>query len=179
MALVYVTGISRSGKSTVRHELVRHGHEAHDTDDGMARFVDRSTGVATRRIDASLRTREFVENNDWVVEPDRVLQLSHRAVDRLVFLCGAIANEVEVWELFDRVILLSIDEATMRERVIGRTTNDFGKNPHELELMLGWIKTIDDEYRRYGAVVIDATRPISIVVDEIVETATCERSDVE
>ena len=71
--------------------------------------------------------------------------------------------------MFDKVILLSIDEATMRERVARRTTSDFGKHAYELNLMLGRIKSVDDDYRCYGAVIIDGTRPLNEVVDKIIQ----------
>jgi len=169
MPLIFVTGISGAGKSTVRIELVQRGYEAYDTDeDGIARFVNKMTGAVTGQIDASLRTIEFTHANDWMVDPERVRLLAQRAADRIVFLCGSVANEIAVWDLFSKVVLLSIDEATMRERVARRTTSDFGKNEHELNLMLGWIKSVDDDYRHYGAVVIDGTQPLNEVVDKII-----------
>jgi thymidylate kinase len=170
MPLIFVTGISGAGKSTVRIELVQRGYEAYDTDeDGIARFVNKMTGAVTGSVDASLRTIAFTQANDWMVDPERVRLLAQRAEDRFVFLCGSVANEIEVWDLFGKVILLSIDEATMRERVARRTASDFGKHAHELDLMLEWIKSIDDDYSRYGAIVIDGTRPLDEVLDKIIQ----------
>jgi dephospho-CoA kinase len=49
MAFIYITGISGSGKSTVRSELIRRGYEAYGTDeDGLAAFYHHETG---ERID--------------------------------------------------------------------------------------------------------------------------------
>jgi adenylate kinase family enzyme len=170
MSFILVTGISGAGKSTARKELIHRGYEVHGIDeDGIARWVNKLTGAVTGRVDASARSPGFTQGNDWMVDPECVRQLAQSAQDRPVFLCGAVANEIEVWNLFNTVVLLSIDEATMRDRVAQRTTNDFGKNPHELELMLKWRRTIDDDYRRYGAVIIDAMRPVAEVVDEIVQ----------
>ena len=158
MPLIYITGISGAGKSAVRTELLRRGFEAYGTDeDGIARWVDKVTGTITRRADAPDRTEAFTAQNDWKVEPDRVRALADHAKSDPVFLCGSVANEVEVWDLFTTVIHLSIDQATMRHRVASRTTNDFGKSPHELALMLGWHQTIDEDYARCGAINIDAT----------------------
>ena len=45
MALVLVTGLSGSGKSTVYRELVELGHEAYGFDeDGFGEWVDKATG---------------------------------------------------------------------------------------------------------------------------------------
>lgn len=84
-----------------------------------------------------------------------------------MFLCGSVSNEVQVRDMFIQLVLLSVDEQTMRHRLATRTTNDFGKNPHELAGIVGWQKTIDEDYRRLGATIIDATRPVSVVVDDI------------
>ncbi len=68
--------------------------------------------------------------------PTDVRQLAEEGEERAVFLCGSIGNEHEVWGLFEKVFLLSIDEATMRHRLLTRTAHDFGRRPHELELLL-------------------------------------------
>jgi hypothetical protein len=55
----------------------------------------------------------------------------------------------------------------MRTRLLTRRAHDFGTKPHELELLLAWNEAIADHYLRRGAIMIDATRPPSFVVDEI------------
>jgi thymidylate kinase len=172
VGLIWITGISGVGKSSVRAELRERGYEAYGTDEeGLARWVNTSTGAVTSGADAALRDREFLAHNEWRVDPELVHQLADRAMNRPAFLCGAVNNEVEVWDLFAGTILLSVDEATVRDRLAGRVTNDFGKSAHELELVLGWHKTFDEEHRRDGSVIVDATRPVCEVVDEILQIA--------
>jgi hypothetical protein len=69
------------------------------------------------------------------------------------------------------VFLLSIDEDTLRHRLLTRTAHDFGTKPHELELLLAWNEAIDQHYRSRGAIVIDATKPPPFVVDEILNAS--------
>jgi hypothetical protein len=90
-----------------------------------------------------------------------------RARRERVFLCGSIGNEGEVWSFFEKVFLLSIDEATMRHRLLTRTAHDFGTKAHELELVLAWNEAIGEHYLRRGAITIDATRPPLLIVDDI------------
>jgi broad-specificity NMP kinase len=166
--LIFVTGISGAGKSTVREELSRRGFAAYDTDeDEIAHWTDKVTGKVTRLADAIDRTPEFLARHDWNADPERVSRLAAESGANTVFLCGSVGNDDEVMPYFKNVFLLSIDEATMRRRLLERTTHDFGTKPHELDLLLAWRSMIEDQYLGFGAIVVDATRPPALVVDEI------------
>lgn len=166
--LIFVTGISGSGKSTVREELARRGFTAYDTDeDEIAQWQNKITGEITPIFANAHRTSEFMAQNDWRAEPERVQQLADEAAGRTIFLCGTVGNEDEVWHFFDKVFLLAIDEATLRHRLANRTAHDFGREPHELELLLVWHAAIDDLYLGRDTILVDATQPPAIVVDEI------------
>jgi broad-specificity NMP kinase len=168
MPLMFVTGISGAGKSTVREELTRRGFLAYDTDEHeIAQWTNKVTGKVTRLVDSTDRTPEFIAQNDWIADPQRVRQLAAEGEEHTVFLCGSVGNDGEVMQFFDQVFLLTIDEITMRRRLLARTAHDFGTKTHELNLLLAWLETIDEQYLRYGAIVIDATKPPPVVVDEI------------
>jgi broad-specificity NMP kinase len=168
MALIYITGTSGAGKSTVREELSRRGARAYDTDeDEIAQWVNKVTGEITPLIADAHRTPAFLAQNDWTADPERVRKLAKERETRTVFLCGFIGNEDEVWSFFERVFLLSIDEATMRHRLLTRSAHDFGKRTHELELLLAWNEVVNEHYLHRGAIVIDATKPPPFVADEI------------
>lgn len=168
MALIFVTGTSGAGKSTVRAELNRRGVRAYDTDEHeIAQWTNNVTGEVTRLTADAHRTPEFLAQNDWRANPERVRQLAEEGQARSVFLCGLVGNEDEVWPFFSTVFLLSIDEATMRHRLLTRSTHTFGTKAHEMDLLVAWNEAIDEHYLRRGAVIIDATKPPPIVVDEI------------
>ena len=168
MALIFITGTSGAGKSTVREELGRRGAQAYDTDeDEIAQWTNKITGAVTPLNADAHRTPEFLAQNDWKADPERVRQLAKLGEGQAVFLCGFIGNEEEVWPFFEKVFLLSIDETTMRHRLLTRTAHDFGKKPHELELLLAWNEVINAHYVARGATVIDATETPPSVVDEI------------
>jgi dephospho-CoA kinase len=173
MSLVLVTGISGAGKSAVCNELQRRGYEAHDTDrDRNAVWVDRETGEVTAEVaGASERPPGWLDRQEWRAPPARVEELAARAEGRLAFLCGATANEDEIWHLFSQTIYLAIDEETLRHRLHTRTTNDFGKAPHELAAVLEWHKVGVDQYRNFGAFIVDATQPLMNVVDDVIAIA--------
>ncbi len=166
--LFFVTGISGAGKSTVREELNRRGVRAYDTDeDEIAQWTHKVTGVVTPLLADAHRTPEFLEQNIWRADPDRVRELAREAEQQPVFLCGSVGNDDEVWDLFAKVFLLSIDESTMRRRLATRTAHDFGQRPHELELVLAWGTVIEAYYEGRGAITVDATQSPAAVVDRI------------
>jgi len=172
MSLIYVTGNSGAGKSVVGNELRHRGHEAHDVDDdGFAVWVHCTTGVIMPRASMSERPAGWLEEQEWRMVPERVEELAARAEDRLAFLCGSTANDIDLWHLFAKVIYLSVDERTLRYRLETRTNNDFGKSAHEQAAILGWNSSREDRYVGLGAVTVDATQPLGDVVDDVLTLA--------
>lgn len=168
MSLIYITGPSGAGKSTVRKELQKRGYEAHDTDeDGMSAWYNIETGEQVQRPGPPVRPADWYEHHAYRMSPERVKALAERAKDKVIFLCGIPSNDLELAEYYDKVICLVIDEETMRHRVANRDTNTFGKSPDELQLMLYWHGKMLERYEKHGAAMINAMKPISEVVDEI------------
>jgi len=171
MSLIYITGNSGAGKSSVRNELQKRGYEAHDTDEGgITSWRHKVTDEAViRPTDTKDRTKEWYEEHDWKMSRPKVQELASKAKNKTIFLCGSTSNAGEMLDLFGKIIFLEINKDTLRTRLINRTDNDFGKAPDELDNILGWHKSFEDEYRLYGATMVDAARPLSVVVDNIVE----------
>jgi broad-specificity NMP kinase len=172
MGLIFVTGVSGAGKSAVAESLREGGWEAHDTDeDGMCVWCERATG---RPVDQNQRgdSAEWLDRHDWNIFRSRVEELARRAGDRRVFLCGSPSNYEDVWDLFSTVVCLVVDDETLRTRLAGRTTNDFGKAPHELERVLEWNKDNGEHFRQLGAQIVDASRPLDEVVEEVLRVIT-------
>lgn len=169
MPLILVTGISGAGKSTVCQELKSRGYEAYDSDeDNISAWCDNETG---EKVTASERTPAFRARHSWKMTRARVEDLAGRAKNHPVFLCGVATNENEVWDLFCKVIALTVDENTLRQRIFHRSTNDFGKAVHEWNEILAWQRNTEAAYRQFGHIIIDATRPLSQVVDEVLSVA--------
>jgi hypothetical protein len=64
-----------------------------------------------------------------------------------------------------------VDEETLRNRLLTRTSNAFGKHPAELAAALDYNEHVESTHRRLGATVIDGTRPLTEVADAILAAA--------
>lgn len=173
MPLIYVTGISGAGKSTVCGELQARGFAAFDSDEGgLSLWHDNDTGTAFfKKLTTAERTPEFNARHTWKLMRPRVEELAALARTQPVFLCGSAANDIEVWDLIDIPVALVLDEETLRRRILTRTTNDFGKSDHEWASILRWQRGAQENYRRIGHVLVDATRPLDEVVEAILAIA--------
>ncbi len=173
MALIYITGISGSGKSAVAGELKKRGYEAIDADnEGYNSWYNNETKeLVPSPGDKIVHTPEWFDNFGWVTSIEMVTKLAKRALNKTIFFCSTAGHEKELWKLYSKVICLTIDEKTLMQRVAGRDSNSFGKEPHELEAILKWHKTSPDNYRKFGATIVDANKPLNQVVDEILKIA--------
>jgi ribosomal protein S18 acetylase RimI-like enzyme len=173
--LVWITGTSGVGKSTIGARLRELGWRAKDADwDGFSRWVDRTTGtVITDPPDPV--PDGWLERYGWRVDPDAVTELANRARGDVAFLAGSVENEVDVWHHFDQIVCLVADDATIVGRVSTRSTNHFGKHPSELQAILAVNRTTESDYRALGATIIDGTAPVDTVTDEILESTGLTR----
>jgi hypothetical protein len=143
-------------------ELRRAGELAWDADD-FSFWRDRQTGEAVANPSGG-RPDGWLERYAWVIDPGQVKQCQIDAAGRVGYLAGGSENEADVWDLFDTVIYLVADDATLRQRIAARTENDFGKTAQELAMVLRWNAVLEDHYRAAGATIIDARQPLPSVV---------------
>ncbi len=171
MPLVWVTGNSGAGKSTVCALLKARGEYAVDADEeGYHHWADRTSGqVVTDPPDPV--PAGWLDRFGWRIDRAKVEVLAARAAAGIAFFCGCPENSDDVVDLFDLVICLVLDDDTLRHRLLTRTTNSFGKHPEELAAALDDNAGTESAYRRTGATIIDGTRPAAEVADAIVAAA--------
>ena len=170
MSLFLVTGAGGTGKSETCRVLKKRGYEAYDVDeDGYARWQHNETGYIHPKssIKIEQRTPEFLAEHDWNVPREAVEDLARKATSKHVFLCGSMGNEDELYDLFALVFALTVDEDTLKHRLMTRPDNNWGKQPHELEQTLQYHRESFAMHKQLGDIVIDTSQPAEVVVEEI------------
>ncbi|MEY9903973.1 dephospho-CoA kinase [Catenulispora sp. MAP12-49] len=171
MTLVWVTGNSGVGKSTLCDVLKGRGRAAFDADwDGYSHWADRTSGRSVTDPPDPVPAG-WLDRFGWRISRERVEELAARMRDDTAFLCGSAENEDEVRDLFDLVVCLVIDERTLRHRLRTRTNNSFGQHPEELAAALDHNSRAEPGYRSLGATIIDGTRPPAEVAEAVLAAA--------
>ncbi len=150
-----IEGVSGTGKTSVCKELQRRGYQAINGDRELAYQGDPETGEPT--------DGHRHEHHIWHI--DRVKSLVARQDDAVTFFCGGSRNFSKFIDLFDGVFVLEVDLATLNRRLDERPADEWGGRQSERDLILRLHQTKEDTPR---GIVIDATKPLTLVVDEII-----------
>jgi hypothetical protein len=167
-----IEGVSGAGKTAVATELQRRGYQAIHGDRELAYRGDPETGLPTAP-DAGIPTASWrSDHHIWDVEKVKAYITSND--EAVTFFCGSSRNVSKFIELLDGVFLLEVDWETANQRIDERVAldpSDWGGKPEERELIARLFAT--KEHLPKNAISIDATAPISRVVDDIL--STCKR----
>ena len=158
-----VEGVSGAGKTTVAEELERRGYHAVHGDRVLARQGDPATGLPVDEPITGWSLEQRHRHHIWDVDQVRALVADHSVP--LTFFCGGSRNSATFLPLFDGVIILEVDVATLDRRLDVRPADEFGHVPEERALVLQVHRTRED--LPAGGLGIDATRPVTDVVDDI------------
>lgn len=158
-----VEGVSGTGKTSVCRELSRRGHLAVNGDTDLAYQGDPATGRAT---DTATH-----EHHIWDV--GRVRSVAGDRHEPATFFCGGSRNFSAFIDVFDEVFVLEVDLETLQRRLDQRPDGEWGSKQAERDLIVRLHRTGEDIPR--SGVAIDATRPLDVVVDDILRRAGLSR----
>lgn len=172
MAIVFITGISTSGKSTVAKRLRELGYDAYDTEhDGMSAWYDKATGERVAEFgQVPKRTKAWLDSHEWRISINQIKEAIASMHGGSIFFCGGGANEQEVIQLCTRVIWLKTTEKTIRDRVSQPRDHTYGTYPHELAEIISANRRKEAKYATGGAILVDATQASEVVVAEILKS---------
>jgi energy-coupling factor transporter ATP-binding protein EcfA2 len=153
-----ITGMSATGKSTTIARLAGLGHHAVDLDlaEWSALVPDYST-YAER--DGALDWR-------WRQPAVRDLLLGV-ADDRDLYVAGTSTHQSELYSLLEHIVVLTVPEAVARDRLATRTTNDYGKDPAELDRELELRGRVEPRLLAGACLVIDTS---AAAADDVART---------
>jgi hypothetical protein len=151
MPKVLVTGMSGTGKSAALQLLAGHGHRTVDTDtDEWSHWVTDTGG-----------------SPDWVWREDAITGLlaGHRGGH--LFVAGCKTNQGRFYPQFDHIALLSAPAPVLLARIEARSSNPYGKQPHERALILQHLAEVEPRLRASATIEIDATAPLPQVAQQL------------
>jgi dephospho-CoA kinase len=157
MAVVFVTGMSGTGKSSALAELAWRGHRVVDTDYGG--------------WTEDLPSKDGRTNQLW--REDRMHALLDEHDGGALFISGSVPNQGKFYPRFDAVVLLSAPLDVVLERVAIRQTNNYGKSDAEREFIAEDVATVEPLLRAGATFEIDTRAPLEKVVDELERIAGC------
>ncbi len=157
-----IDGVSCAGKTTVCDELQRRGYHAIHGDEELAYWGDLNTGEP---VDGSSD-----EHRAWIWDVEKVRTLVADQNHAATFFCGGSRNSNRFIGLFDKVFVLEIDLDTLNRRLAARPENEWGGTASEGESFARLQHETKDGLPK-NAIIIDATAPLSSVVDTILENA--------
>ncbi len=161
-----ITGYPGTGKSSVARELQKRGHNAYDTE-AMRGYMHAESLKTGKRIPLPNPVpRGWFETTggyNWDIPHVSVLLSSYDDV----FVCALADNQEELYDLFDIIFLLTLDEVEMEHRLRLRSDTTYGKDPHELADILLHHRHFEQSLLAHGAVAVNAAQAIPQVVNEI------------
>jgi gluconate kinase len=157
-----IDGVSCAGKTTVCDELQRRGYHAIHGDRELAYWGDPKTGEP---VDGSAG-----EHRTWLWDVEQVSALVADHTHAATFFCGGSRNADRFIGLFDGVFVLEIDLDTLNQRLAARPEDAWGGSAREGEAFAR-LQHATKEGLPTNAINIDATAPLSRVVDIILEHA--------
>ena len=140
--------MSGTGKSTALAELGRRGF----------RVVDTDSPAWSEWIPAS---------EEWVWREDRIGELLAAEEGRVLYVSGCLSNQGKFYDRFETIVLRSAPVFVIFYGS-SRTTNDYGKEPTERDLILFHLDSVEPLLRATCTHEIDASRPLDHVVDTLI-----------
>jgi guanylate kinase len=151
-----IEGVSGTGKTSVCRELQRRGYQAINGDRELAYQGDPETGEPTDGLTH--------EHHIWHIDKVRALVANHDHA--MTFFCGGSRNFSKFIDMFDGVFILEVDLETLKRRLDERPDDEWGGKQPERDLILRLYQSKEDIPK--DGTFIDATQPLTRVVDEII-----------
>lgn len=125
--------------------------------EGLYELVDEKSGVILPGNCDQIR-----EGLDWNCNKIKLQQLIKAEESELTFYCGGMANTEEVWDLFNLVVLLTVQDETTIRRLSTRTEEDRG-------WVLSWKHDLESRWSKMGGIRVSAEADSDKVADASIQ----------
>ena len=151
-SIIFITGMSGSGKSTILEELSKRGFRTIDTDlDDFCVYTFDD------------KFQEF----GWLWNEDKMQRLIKSHQTGILFIAGTVSNQGMYYRYFDEIIYLSTSLNNLIERVQQRTNNPYGKTKEEQKTIQSDYERFDSVIKKGASIIIDTSSPLEMIVDKI------------
>lgn len=159
---VLIIGTAGSGKSYLAEKMKSKRLNAVDASNPKYRL--------TKFIDVNGRKVKYVGGKEWWSNHSYMYDLTR--LERLlkgndnIYLFGdlRIKDDLKIAKFFDKTFYLKLPKQIIRERLVNRKGNPFGKQQGELEGILASKIKEDRMARKAGLTIIDATLPVGEII---------------
>jgi thymidylate kinase len=158
MALIFISAVSGTGKTTLMHELHRRSEEAHDTDTECIR-CSKQTGEPISYEEAKR------DGYNWIYPPETLQRLKTESLAKNIFLLGSIDNFDEVRAAADEFIWMTIPLPILLDRLRTRE-KEYGKSDSEKELIVDLYEKMQSAITP-STFTLDATKPVRDIADNL------------
>jgi len=155
--VVLLTGMAGVGKTTALRALAARGHATRDLDyDGYS--------VLVRAPEQPIGWEML-----WDLDKTRALLDAHRG--GALYVAGTVRNQVELYDRFDAIVLLTAPRDVLLPRIEARTDNPYGKDAPGRAQIEHDIDAVEPLLRRRATHVLSTVAPIAETVAALEEIA--------
>ena len=167
---IFITGIAGVGKTTTLSELQKFGYFVVDLDaTGMCVWKNIKTGESTE-YGIYGRDKNWINEHGWYCNIETLRKLlSCVRKDKDVFVAGILENTEDVVLEFDKVFFLDAPNDVIKQRLLDRTNNHFGKKEDEQEAILSFKDQLVKKINNF--IPVDATKTSSEVAKFILDNS--------
>ena len=166
---ILITGMPGIGKSTVAQELRVLGQEAYDLEEFEGLFEMFREGTDELFTDYDNADPEKIKIAEWRCDLNNLRNLIIQQNNSTAYYCATASNILEMFPLFEQVILLRVDTETLHARLSNREgTDDIGNTEEGRQAVLSWKDWWEDEMLEAGAVEVEAVNDSQQVAEQII-----------
>ena len=163
--IIYITGISGTGKTTLSNEFKKRGNITIDIDD-HAHWEHKETGKTDHWFPG--KSVDFFNTHQWVCDLEKLKEIFKENSQKDILVFGVVDKEEKLFPLFDKIILLTCDTRVAFKRIDDRVDNEFGKGEVEKEWIKSWKDNFEQDLIRKGAIAVSSEDNIETVINNII-----------